>query len=66
MNVMMPWLVQMMFLLSIFLTGLYRERFDEVKILDEVPEAILNGMTVLESASKRDSMCKNDGRVVIM
>ena len=41
MNVSMPWLVQMMFLLPIFLTGYTVEGFDKVKHSDEVLEAIL-------------------------
>jgi len=33
---------------------------------DEVMEAILDGVTMLESAGKIDSMCKNNGRVATM
>ena len=45
---------------------LYIKGFDEVTIPNVVLEAILNGVAVLENASKSDSMCKNNGRVVTM
>ena len=33
---------------------------------DEVSEAILNGVAMLESVSKSDSMCKSNTRMVTM
>ena len=41
------------------LDWIYSEGFDEVKIPDEVLEAILNGVALLESMSESDSVCKN-------
>jgi len=39
-----------MFLLPHILDWIYSDGFDKVTIPDEVPEAILNGVAVLESA----------------
>ena len=44
------------------LDWIYSEGFDEATVL----EAILNCVAMLESASKSDSMCKNNGRMVTM
>jgi len=53
------------FLLPLFLTGCgYSEDFDKVIILDDVLEAMLNGVVVLENVSK--SARKSNGRVVTM
>jgi len=53
------------FLLPIFLTGCgYSEDFDKVTIPDDVLEAVLNGVVVLENVSK--NACKNNGRVATM
>ena len=38
--------------------------FDEVTIPNMVPEAILNGVAMLESVSESGSTCKNNWRVV--
>ena len=46
------------------LDWIHSESFDKAKISDEVREAILEGLAVLESASESDSMCNNNGRVV--
>ena len=48
------------------LDWIYNDGFEEVTIPDEVPEAILNGVILLESVCKSDSTCKNNGRVVTM
>jgi len=53
------------FLLPIFLTGCgYSKDFDKGTIPNVVPEAVLNGVVVLENVSK--SACKSNGRVVTM
>jgi len=43
---------------------IYSEGFDKVKIPNVLLEAIFNDVAVLESASKIDSTCKNNERVV--
>ena len=48
------------------LDRIYSEGFGEVTVPDEVLEAILNTVAMLESMSKSDSTCKNNGIVVIM
>jgi len=42
----------------------YSMGFDEVTIPNMVPEAILNGVAMLESVSESGSTCKNNWRVV--
>ena len=55
-----------MFLAPHILDWIYSEGFDEVTIPNVVPETILDGVAVLESANENGSTCKNNGRVVIM
>jgi len=42
----------------------YSDGFDEIKIPDEVLEAILNSVAMVKSGSEIDSTCKNNSRVV--
>ena len=51
-----------MFLAPHILDWIYSEGFDEVTI----PETILNGVAMLENASKSGSASENNERVVIM
>jgi len=60
----MAWLVEMM--LAPLTEYTYSEGFNEVTIPNTFPEAILDGVAMLESASESDSTCKNNGRVVTM
>jgi len=48
------------------LEWIYNESFDEGTIPDKVLEAILTSVAVLESASKCNGTCQNNGRVVTM
>jgi len=47
------------------LDWMYSEGFGEVTICDEVLEAILNGLNVLENANQSDSTYKSNGRAYI-
>ena len=48
------------------LDWIYSKGFDEVTIPNALPEAIFNDVAMLESASKIDSACKNNERLVTM
>ena len=62
MNVMMPMTGVDNVLAPHILDWIYIKGFGEVKNPDKVLEAILNGVTMLESASKIDGTCNNNSR----